>query len=143
MEVHMSDLDVRWLRKLGELFKADPQGWHRAEDVAESMGLPLDICKPVLLHLDSLGFFHRAEGTSTTFMMFRIAPKILQAERQLETAASESSKADRVEKATSWFRSNPWTAYPFLALIALTALVALVNQLLDLLEKFGLVHLNK
>jgi hypothetical protein len=71
---------------------------------------------------------------------FVIADGCVQVARGLaqEEAQAQANAQDILEWVKTTLRTKPYTAWPIAILLGLTVLVTFVNQLLDLLSKFGI-----
>ena len=72
-----------------------------------------------------------------SFRLFYISAKASQLVKELDEA--ERQPGAIVEQIKGSARSNKYIAWAIIALISLTAIVVLLNQTMDLLQKFGVI----
>ncbi len=80
---------------------------------------------------------HSTEGR---YFIFSITPKVLQVARTIrEEEAKKEEPGDIVEQVKGAVRRSPVLAWALVAFFVVTALVTLINQLLQLLKTLGVL----
>jgi hypothetical protein len=143
-EVRLNQTEASLVKKLAELFEqGQTQVAVSADDETDkSLGLTPENVEAVLGTLQHIGAISELwtgdGGRAFTFIITPVAVQAARAVREQETEAAKPKVRDIVAEMKETARGNRLLAWAIIAFIVLTAAITFVNQLLELLKKFGL-----
>jgi hypothetical protein len=133
--MRLTENELKVLRFVADWPNQVPPEWRMDSGIAKECGIDAKECAQVI------GVLKKCEMLKADYCVQPVGWHVISAMAKgieyLRETDAKASNRDRVEDAKSWARSSPWTAYPFMALLVLTLVATLVNQLLGVFEKFG------
>jgi hypothetical protein len=138
VDAQYTEAEIACIKRLAELYEAreTQNGIRRQDDPKYSLGVPMDQWRAVL------GVMVRDELIATVmhtdagqYAYFQISPKVVLVARQIREQEAKPPKRNIVEEVKETARGNRVLAWVIIAFIVLAALVAFVNQSLELAKK--------
>jgi hypothetical protein len=139
VERSLDETERECVKRLAQLY-AKGQTMCTVNDLA-ALGLTPENYVPVLGTMEHIGAIARPTHTAGgTYRAFNITAVAVQIDREIERQESRTPEAPNiVEQTKSAISRHPLLGYVVVALIALSFLLILINNLMTLLERFGLV----
>jgi hypothetical protein len=145
--MEFDELEQRCIRFLAERFQngTDHGVVRSPQEVIDALGLPdVPAYEMLMRTMESRGCIENLSNTNARFARcFTISPTAVQLARAIERSRQEAAAPrDIVADVEERARRHPKAAWVIIAVVALTALIVLANQLLELLQKLGLWKQN-
>lgn len=141
MEMRPSDEEAACIKRLAQPFdiRRIDNGASNQNDPNLSLNLPKERWETVLRMMERYGAIHNVtHAAGIRFLHFRILPNAVELARQIREAEQESeAPRNIVEQIEKKAKSNPVFAWAIIVLGVLMALASLINNSLDILQKFG------
>ena len=131
--------EIACIQKLAELFEkgTNPVDCRNADPLE----LPPEQRRQILDTMEAHGFITEVLRRADRQFLFTITPEAVQAAREIRRLDEQSQEPeDIVEKVTKAVRKHHATAWIIIAVLALTVILTLINQILSLLEHARLIH---
>lgn len=133
---HFDEKEQAFIRYLAESYEGNER-----HPYLETVLADLHLDKPTLLTLlttmQEAGIIRKYGSRRDGVIGCEITSAAVEYVREFDAQAAK--QPDHVERAESWMRSNPWLARAVIALVVLTFLATVSNQIWSLLLKAGWV----
>ncbi len=140
VDQNVSEMEKKLLRILAKMFDAGNNCLRTPLADLQKEGLEVDQQSLDVL-LRTMQHYGAIENISATnaqeFRLFYISAKASQLARELDEA--ERQPGDIVAQIKVAARSNKYIAWAIIVFLSLTTIVVLLNQTMDLLQKFGVI----
>lgn len=134
------NLTGRAVDLLAERFREGSNRHVTGHELANALGVDRKLGYALLTRLRGLGAIEQVESPNSGLvggsiggvsLSHEIGPQILEEQEQWH------HPRDRVSDAQSWMRSHPVLSLLFIALVVLTFVATLLNQTIELIDKFA------